>query len=142
MNMKYLLVLLMTVLISACDLQYSPDKEDVMNAAPLVIDTTTDNEPGVMTLRGMFRYMADAAIFRDCSTGKSFPVVMAGPYIELESAYLNSGIEPGAELMVSIHGRYMERNDMEGNSSRINLLVDSFDEIHDSSDCEPPVQTD
>jgi copper homeostasis protein (lipoprotein) len=36
----------------------------------------------------MFSYMADAAGFRDCRNGLSFPVAMEGAYIDLERAYL------------------------------------------------------
>ena len=32
-------------------------------------------------LSGMFRYMADAALFRDCRNNKTYPVSMEGAYI-------------------------------------------------------------
>jgi copper homeostasis protein (lipoprotein) len=130
--MKYLLFLLITAVVSGCDLHYSPDKETTELAAP------RDS----MALKGMFRYMADAAMFRDCRTGKSFPVAMVGPYIELESAYSNSAIEPGAELKVAIHGRYLERLLNDDNLNEIMLIVDSFDKLLDSNDCEPTVHAD
>jgi copper homeostasis protein (lipoprotein) len=94
-------------------------------------------EPQGMELQGMFQYFADAALFRDCSTGKRFPVEMSGEYIELERAYLNSGIEPGSELKVSLRGRYLEREPMEGNTNIIKLIVDVFNQISDDQDCTP-----
>ena len=71
--------------------------------APVAATTRTpeDNSepPSGMALEGMFRYMADAAIFRDCRSGKEFPVAMESSYIDLERAYLEAREEPGSELM-------------------------------------------
>jgi len=36
----------------------------------------------------MFRYLADAAQFEECLTGRSYPVAMEGDYLALERAYL------------------------------------------------------
>ena len=90
-----------------------------------------------MVLQGMFRYMADAAMFRDCRTGKVFPVSMEGAYIEVERAYLNSGIEPGSEIMVQLKGRYLERPAMEGNRNEVNLIVDKLEKIDPENSCAP-----
>jgi heat shock protein HslJ/uncharacterized lipoprotein YbaY len=95
-----------------------------------------------MALEGMFRYMADAAIFRDCRTNKTFPVSMEGEYIELERAYLNSGIDAGAEAMVRVRGRLLERPAMEGNRNTIKLIVDSFEEILPEDSCAPMTHAD
>ena len=93
-------------------------------------------EPG-MELEGMFRYMADAARFRDCRSGKSFPVAMEGAYIEVDRAYLNSGIEAGSEIMVKLRGRYLERPAMEGDGNKINLIVDTLEKIDPENTCSP-----
>jgi uncharacterized lipoprotein YbaY/heat shock protein HslJ len=93
-------------------------------------------EPG-MELEGMFRYMADAARFRDCRSGKSFPVAMEGAYIELERAYLNSGINAGSEVMVRLRGRYLERPAMENNHNEIQLIVDKLENIDPQNTCAP-----
>lgn len=90
-----------------------------------------------MDLQGMFRYMADAAVFRDCRTGKVFPVSMEGAYIELERAYLNSGIEAGSEVMVQLRGRYLERPAMEGNLNQVKLIVDKLEKIDAENFCAP-----
>lgn len=94
-------------------------------------------EPAGLELRGQFSYMADATNFRDCNTGKIFPVEMSGQYIELERAYLNSGKEPGSELTVDLVGRFLERPGMGGNSSIIMLIVDEFKQISENQDCVP-----
>jgi len=96
-------------------------------------------QPGEAGLAGMFRYMADAPLFRDCRTNRVYPVAMEGAYIELERAYLNSGIEGGGELMVNLDGRFLERPAMEGDHNEINLIVDSFTAIYPEQSCEPTV---
>jgi heat shock protein HslJ len=88
-------------------------------------------------LAGMFRYLGDASLFRDCRTGKRFPVAMEGAYLALERAYLNSGIEPGAELKVELRGRYLERPASDGNHTEVMLIVDEYHAIVTSQDCEP-----
>lgn len=108
--------------------------------------TTADGIP----LEGMFRYMAgnpaETPQFRDCRTGKSYPVAMVGPYIELESAYLSAiqsaGAAPGEERKVALHGRFMERPAMEGKYYEIMLIVNYFDKLLDSNDCTPLVHAD
>lgn len=100
--------------------------------------STTDNEAVGMDLEGMFQYLADAPRFRDCHSGRSYPVEMSGQYIELERAYLNSGIKPGEELKVALHGRYLERPGMEENTRQIHLIVDQFQGVTETQDCAPP----
>jgi uncharacterized lipoprotein NlpE involved in copper resistance len=41
-----------------------------------------------LTMRGMFRYMADIPTFTDCQTGQRWPVAMEGDSQTLEAAYL------------------------------------------------------
>jgi copper homeostasis protein (lipoprotein) len=96
----------------------------------------TDSSTG-MELEGMFRYLADAALFRDCRNNKTFPVSMEGAYIDLERAYLNSGIESGSELMVKLRGRLLERPAMEVNTNKIKLIVDKLHKILPDETCAP-----
>ena len=88
------------------------DKVDMMPVpvqAPSSDSDDAQDESVGMTLEGMFRYMADAALFRDCRSGKAFPVAMEAKYIDLERAYLDSDVEPGSEIMVRLRARYLER---------------------------------
>ncbi len=94
-------------------------------------------EPPGMELQGMFRYMADASLFRDCRNNKIYPVSMEGAYIELERAYLNSGIEAGSEVMVQITGRLLERPSMEGNTNEIKVIIDRLNNLHPEKSCSP-----
>ncbi len=108
--------------------QSSPEQSDV---------PSDELAPG-MELDGMFKYSADIALFRDCRSGRSFPVEMSGKYAELEHVYLNSGIEAGEELKVKLHGRYLERPGREENTSEVMLIVAGFDSVADTQDCAPP----
>jgi hypothetical protein len=83
----------------------------------------------------MFRIQDGAPLFRDCATGETVPVAKSGPFAELEKAYLNSGIENGAELGVSLAGRYLEGQTLDGKPSEIVLLVDKFDTLVEAADC-------
>ena len=107
-----------------------------VQGAPSGQEAAAATQAGV-ELEGMFRYLADAALFRDCRTGKSFPVAMEGAYIELERAYLNSGIEAGSEIMARLRGRYLERPAMEGNRNEIQLIVDIFQNLDLEKSCAP-----
>ena len=88
-------------------------------------------------LEGMFRYMADAALFRDCRTNLVFPVAMEAQYIELEHAYLNSGVAPGAEMLARLQGRYLERKDMDSKNNIIKLIVDNLKHFSTNETCAP-----
>lgn len=92
-----------------------------------------------MPLEGMFSYMADAAVFRDCRNNKSYPVSMEGQYIELERTYLNSGVVPGSEIMVELKGRLLERPAMEGNHNEVKLIVDKVIKLLPEKTCTPEV---
>ena len=96
---------------------------------------TAAKKPSGTRLAGMFRYLADAPLFRDCRSNKVFPVAMVGDYKELERAYLNSGIAAGEELMVNIEGRYLVKPSVNPNNREINLIVDSFQAIHPEETC-------
>jgi len=117
----------------------SNDLKGMDGAAKAVEERAVDERSGGMQLEGMFRYMADAPLFMDCRTGKSFPVAMAGPYIELERAYLDSGIMAGDPLRVLLRGRSLEQPAIEGNHNEITLIVDEFDKVLDEVECTPSV---
>ncbi len=48
---------------------------------------------------------------------------MEAGYKELERAYLDSGVEPGGELMILLTGRYLEREPMEGLAAAGELMA-------------------
>jgi uncharacterized lipoprotein YbaY/heat shock protein HslJ len=109
----------------------------------VAVPARTDLEPGGgtavvgMELEGMFSYFADAARFQDCRTGRDFAVSMEGAYSELEHTYLNSGIKAGAQVLVQIRGRYLERPSMEGNRNEVKLIVDKLEGLSREDSCAP-----
>ncbi|SPY78611.1 Copper homeostasis protein CutF [Providencia rustigianii] len=58
---------------------------------------------------GEYRYMADAAIFTECETGRKY----ATSGIELERAYGETGVDGGTPVYVEVDGYYTIRPSME-----------------------------
>jgi copper homeostasis protein (lipoprotein) len=137
-NRNLLVIVLMIGLVGGCN---SQDQSDETSSVSNTTKSTADDSAG-MELEGMFQYMADAAIFQDCRNGKSYPVSMEGQYIVLERAYLDSGIKPGAEIMVNLRGRLLSRPSMEGNTNIISLIVDKLNTIHPDKTCAPTTHSD
>lgn len=92
-------------------------------------------EPQVL-MRGMYRYMADAALFTECRTGRRFAVAFEADSISLERAYLDARQSPGEEQLVSVEGRLAYRPAMEGDASVLSLVVDRFVGIWPGETCE------
>jgi len=82
-------------------------------------------EPRLL-MRGMYRYMADAALFEECLTGRSFPVSMEADSVALERAYLAAQKEPGEPILVSLEGRIAQRPAMEGDAGELSLVPERF----------------
>ncbi|MBE0577141.1 MAG: hypothetical protein IH613_14750 [Desulfuromonadales bacterium] len=93
---------------------------------------------GPIVIRGMYRYLADAAIFTDCKTGKSYPVAMEGDNRTLEGAYLATRNQPGESLLVTLEGRIVERMPMEGPGPVATLLPEKFLNISPGESCDVP----
>ena len=92
---------------------------------------------GVRGLHGMFRYMADAASFQECLTGRSYPVAMEGDYLALEHAYLAlPDRTPGAPVMASFDGELTRRPPMEGTGTVPTVVVRRFVGLWPSQTCE------
>ncbi|WP_342357580.1 envelope stress response activation lipoprotein NlpE [Arsenophonus nasoniae] len=58
---------------------------------------------------GEYRYIADAALFKECKTGRTYSV--SG--IDLENQYRATGIEAGKPVYVEVEGYYTIRPSME-----------------------------
>lgn len=58
-----------------------------------------------MTMKGHYRYLADAALFTDCATGKTFTVDSDAV---LQNAYLSrSGQHPGQPVLLSLDAHFV-----------------------------------
>ena len=56
-----------------------------------------------MPMRGMYFYMADAAIFTDCATGKRMPVANNA---QLERDYLAARAENGQSVLLTLEAHF------------------------------------
>ena len=99
---------------------------------------TEGNASGPEVLRGMYSYMADAALFTDCRTGRSYPVALEGDNRMLERAYMATPHEPGEALLVTLEGRIVERMPMEGPGPVPTLLPEKFLGISPGTGCDMP----
>ena len=88
-------------------------------------------------LHGMFRYLADAAMFEECLTGRAYPVAMEGDYLTLERAYLAMPDRvPGAAVMASFDGDVTQRPPMEGSGTEPTIVVRRFVGLWPDQNCE------
>ncbi|MCB2169534.1 MAG: YbaY family lipoprotein [Deltaproteobacteria bacterium] len=90
-------------------------------------------DPVPMT--GMFRYMADAALFTECLTEASFPVAQENDYLALERAYLAHRQTAGEPLFTTLTGHLGQRPKMEGDGVQTVIVVDRFDTIQRHATC-------
>ena len=86
-------------------------------------------------MQGLYRYMADAASFVDCQTGKRVPVAQEGDNAALQSAYGAARSAPGAPVLATVEGRVLPRPKMDGVGEEPTLIVDRFVEIASQPQC-------
>jgi len=85
---------------------------------------------------GEMRYMADAALFTDCQTGRSYPIAMEADYVRMERAYLDVAGEPGGPLYVTFEGFIAPRPKMEGDGLEPTVVVEHFINVWPGRKCE------
>jgi copper homeostasis protein (lipoprotein) len=88
-----------------------------------------------LTMRGLYRTMADAAQFEECLTGLKLPVAMEGDNVALQTAYASVRHEPGTPVMASVEGRIAMRPAMEGDQPVEMLVVDKFVRFWPNESC-------
>ncbi|ELP5869646.1 copper resistance protein NlpE [Escherichia coli] len=85
-----------------------------------------------MTLRGMYFYMADAATFTDCATGKRF---MVANNAELERSYLAARGHSEKPVLLSVEGHFtLEANPDTGAPTKV-LAPDTAGKFYPNKDC-------
>ena len=85
-----------------------------------------------MTLRGMYFYMADAATFTDCATGKRFIVANNA---ELERGYLAARGNSEKPVLLSVEGHFtLEANPDTGAPTKV-LAPDTAGKFYPNQDC-------
>lgn len=90
---------------------------------------------GVISLEGMYRYVADAGLFEDCATGVTWRVATEGDNAALESAYGKARKEAGSPLLVTVDGRLDLRKKAEGVDLEKVLIVERFERVWPRETC-------
>lgn len=88
-----------------------------------------------LTLEGMYQYMADAALFTECRSGRRFPVSMEADNVALERGYLEVTPEPGAKVLVRLEARIAERPAMEGDAMTLSVVPERFISATPGEEC-------
>ena len=88
-----------------------------------------------LTLRGMYRYVADAATFEECATGLKLPVAAEGDNVALQTGYASTRHDPGMPVLASVEGRIAPRPAMEGDQLVDSLIVDRFQRFWPNESC-------
>lgn len=91
-----------------------------------------------LRMRGMYSYLADAARFTECRTGRTMPVAQEGANAALERGYLEARSEPGAELLAEITGRIARRVPMEGDEAVPTVVPVAFHAVWPGESCGTP----
>lgn len=116
------------------DVTSSPEASGVAAAAAKALPDFPDTEPVV---RGMFRYMADAALIINCEDGQRYPVAMAAGFPKLERAYLDlMGEDAGRAAYLTAKANWEERDKMEGGGQEKTLVVEEWISLTREADCE------
>lgn len=79
-----------------------------------------------LPLGGEMRYLADAAMFTTCLTGRSYPIVMQQDFAAMERAYGTAASAPGAALYVTFDGAIAPRPKMDGEGMVPSIVVHRF----------------
>lgn len=87
-------------------------------------------------MRGLYRYLADAGSFFDCTSGDQFPVVSEGANAALQAAYVAARTSPGAPLLATVDARLVMRAAEDGGTPRPMLQVERFVAIAPQASCE------
>ena len=81
---------------------------------------------GPLTMKGMFLYMADAYTFRECRTGKNYPLVFERPDASVEKQYLSLRSGAGKPVLATLRGRFVMRRPEKGAAPREHIVVQKF----------------
>ncbi len=126
----------------------SPERLELLDHAARPIDPAPDHaleaadvallEPE-LEMRGLYRYMADAALFEECRTGRRLPVAFTADNLALERAYLalqqSGALAPGEPVLAELRGRIALLPPMEGEGLVPQLEPLRFIALHPDESC-------
>lgn len=87
---------------------------------------------------GLYRYMADAASFIDCSSGDQLPIAPEGEGPALQAAYLAVRAVPGEPQLAALEARVVMRAPEPGGAPRPALQVERVIGLSAQTSCEAP----
>lgn len=87
---------------------------------------------------GLYRYMADAATFFDCTSGDQFPIAPDGEGPALQAAYVETRGLPGETQLVAVEARIVMRAAEPGGAPRPALQIERVIGLSAQTRCEAP----
>ena len=85
---------------------------------------------------GEYIYFADAAQFRDCKSGKRYPVAIEAAHVDAERAYRKAGLPPQSPLRIRVEGRLEQRPRVDAPGTEGTLVITKFLEAEKGTSCE------
>ena len=92
-----------------------------------------------LPLAGEMTYMADAARFTECQTGRSYPIAMEADFVKMERSYLAAVKEPGARLYVTFEGTIADRPKMDGEGVEQTVVATRFIDVRPNQRCKKTI---
>jgi copper homeostasis protein (lipoprotein) len=91
-----------------------------------------------LNLSGMYRYIADAGTFTECTTGWGLLVAEKRDSETLETAYARRRQQPGEELKARVDGRLVVRPHPDAGVEQRMLVVERFIDMTPGETCDAP----
>ena len=91
-----------------------------------------------LAIRGMYRFTADAALLRECVTGRRYAVPARDDHLALAQAYLQARREPGDELLVNAEVRIVRQPRLDGAGDEDAMVIERFTGIWPGETCGTP----
>jgi copper homeostasis protein (lipoprotein) len=95
-------------------------------------------EPHV-AMRGMYNYLNDAPVFRECRTQIKLAVAQSAQTQALQKSYLAVRKVPGEELLVTLDGQIAMQPASTGGAARPTLVVEQLKKVWSGATCETNV---
>jgi copper homeostasis protein (lipoprotein) len=95
-------------------------------------------EPHV-AMRGMYNYLNDTPVFRECRTQLKMAVASSAQTQALQRSYLAVRKVPGQELLVTLDGQIAMQATGDGGAARPTLVVDQLRKVWSGATCETNV---
>ncbi|HYD75992.1 YbaY family lipoprotein [Ramlibacter sp.] len=103
----------------------------------LLLRRAAGQPPAARSLVGLYLYLADAAVFTDCTSGTRWPVAAEGAAAALERAYLAARRAPGVPALATVEAHVAERPRIEGPGQQPMLIVQRVLSVQPQSSCAP-----